>query len=100
MAICVCGRINGKCIDEDFLERIIREFFSPKKDIIRKEHQECVTYEDVKNENKVIISFISEKKPPYNVYDSNIINDEFEYLYLILFDMYYIKQQTNIKQVE
>lgn len=30
---------------------------------------------------------MSEKKPPYNVYDSNIINDEFEYVQLILFDM-------------
>lgn len=87
MAICVYGRIKRKCIDEEFLERVIREFFSPKRDIIKKSNERCVTYEDIKSENKIIISFISEKKPPYNVYDSNIINDEFEYVQLILFDI-------------
>lgn len=87
MAICVYGRIKRKCIDEDFLERILGEFFSPKSDIIRKNNEKCVTYEGVSSENKVSISFVSEKKPPYNVYDSNIINDEFEYVQLILFDI-------------
>lgn len=28
-----------------------------------------------------------EKEPPYNVYDSNIVNDEFEYMQLILFEI-------------
>ena len=85
MAICVYGRIKRKCIDEDFLERILGEFFSSKSDIIRKNNEKCVIYEGVSSENKVSISFISEKKSPYNVYDSNIINDEFEYVQLILF---------------
>ena len=30
---------------------------------------------------------MSEKKPPYNVYDSNIIGNEYEYVQLILFDL-------------
>ncbi len=85
MSICVCGRIKRKCIDEDFLERILREFFSPKRDIIKENNQRCVSYEGVYSEDKVTISFISERKPPYNVYDSNIINDEFEYAQLIIF---------------
>ncbi len=87
MAICVSGRIKRKCIDEDLLERILVEFFSPKGNIIRENSGKCVTYEDISDENKVTISFIDEKKPPYNVYDSNIINDEFEYVQLILFDI-------------
>lgn len=87
MAICIYGRIKRKCIDEDFLERILEEFFLPKRDIIRKNNERCVTYEGVSSENKVSISFINEKKPPYNVYDSNIISDEFEYVQLILFDI-------------
>lgn len=87
MSICVYGRIKRKCINEDLLEGILVEFFSPKRDIIRKNNEKCVTYEGISSENKVTISFMSEKKPPYNVYDSNIINDEFEYVQLILFDM-------------
>lgn len=87
MSIYAYGRIKRKCIDEDFLEEILIEFFSPKRDIVRKNNQKCVTYEGVKSDNNVIISFISEKKPPYNVYDSNIINDEFEYVQLIIFDI-------------
>lgn len=87
MSICVYGRIKRKCINEDLLEGILVEFFSPKSDIIKKNNEKCVTYEGISSENKVTISFMSEKKPPYNVYDSNIINDEFEYVQLILFDM-------------
>ena len=85
MSICVCGRIKRKCIDEDFLERILREFFSPKRDIIKENNQRCVSYEGVYSGDKVTISFISEREPPYNVYDSNIINDEFKYAQLIIF---------------
>lgn len=87
MAICVYGRIKRKCIDEDLLEGILVEFFSLKSDFIRKKSEKCVIYEGITSENKVTISFISEKRPPYNVYDSNIINDEFEYVQLLLFDI-------------
>ncbi len=30
---------------------------------------------------------MSEKRPPYNVYDSNLINGEFEYVQIIVFDI-------------
>lgn len=69
------------------LEGFLVEFFSPKNNIIRKKNEKCIVYEGVSNENKVSISFISEKKPPYNVYDSNIINDEFKYIQLIIFEI-------------
>lgn len=58
-----------------------------KRDIIKKRNEKCVTYEGICSKNKVTISFIGEKKPPYNVYDSNIVNDKFEYGQLILFDI-------------
>lgn len=87
MSICVYGRIKRKCINENLLEKFLIEFFSPKSDIIKKSDEKCVTYEGVSSENKVSISFICDKKPPYNVYDSNIISDEFEYIQLILFEM-------------
>lgn len=87
MAICICGRIKRKCIDKDLLERTLVEFFSPKNEIIIQNDGKCVTYEGFYDENSVTVTFISEKKPPYNVYDSNITNDEFKYVQLILFDI-------------
>ena len=86
MSICVYGRIKRKCINEDLLEEFLVDFFSPKSDIVRKNNEKCVTYEGISN-NKVSISFISEKKPPYNVYNSNIIHDEFQYIQLIIFEI-------------
>lgn len=87
MSICVYGRIKQKCINEDILERFLGEFFSIRGGIIKKNDEKCVTYEGISNENKLSISFISEKKPPYNVYDSNIVNGEFAYIQLILFEI-------------
>lgn len=87
MSICVYGRIKQKCINEDILERFLGEFFSLRSDIVRKNNEKCIVYECVCNESKISISFISEKKTPYNVYDSNIINDEFEYIQLIIFEI-------------
>ena len=87
MSICVYGRIKRKCINEDLLEGFLVEFFSPKSDIVKKNNEKCVIYEGISNKNKVSISFVSEKKPPYNLYDSNIINDEFEYIQLIIFEI-------------
>ena len=73
-------------MDEDLLERFLADYYSGS-DIIREKNRNCVTYEIVNSEDDVIISFINEKKTPYNVYDSNIIGDEFEYIQLILFDI-------------
>lgn len=87
MSICVYGRIKRKCMDEDLLERFLADYYSSGIDIIREKNGNCVTYEIVNSEDDVIISFINEKAAPYNVYDSNIIGDEFEYVQLILFDI-------------
>lgn len=87
MSICVYGRIKRNCIDSNLLEKALEEFFIPKRNIIRKSNGKYVTYDGAGNENIITISFISEKKTPYNVYDSNIINGEFEYVQLILFDI-------------
>lgn len=87
MSICVYGRIKGKCMDDDLLEGTLVEFFKPKNFFIRKNNGKHAIRDDVGNEDVITISFISEKKSPYNVYDSNIINGEFEYAQLVLFDI-------------
>lgn len=46
-----------------------------------------ISYEIVNKHNDIIISFIKEKTAPYNVYDSDIIGNEFEFLQLIIFDI-------------
>ena len=87
MSICVYGRIKQKCMDEDLFEKFLADYYSSKSNIIKEKNKNCVTYEFVNSEEDVIISFINEKKAPYNVYDSNITGDEFEYVQLISFDI-------------
>lgn len=87
MSICVYGRIKRKCIKENLFERFLVEFFSPKSDIVRRMDEKSVTYEGVSSENTVSISLVLEKKPPHNVYDSNIVNTEFRYVQLIIFEI-------------
>jgi len=86
MSICVYGRIKRKCINEDLLERFLADFFC-LKGILPKNNEKCVIHEGISNKNKVSISFISEKKPPYNIYDSDLVNGEFEYIQLIIFEI-------------
>lgn len=85
MSICVYGRIKRKCMDEDLLEKFLTDYYG--SDIIRENNGDCVIYEIGNSEDDVMISFINEKKPPYNVYDSDITGDEFEYVQLIVFDI-------------
>lgn len=87
MSICVYGRIKQKCMDEELFVRLLADYYSSESNIIREKNRNCVTYEFVNGKDDVIISFINEKRAPYNVYDSNIIGDEFEYAQLILFDI-------------
>jgi len=74
-------------MDEDLFERFLADYYSSESNIIKGKNKSCVTYEFVNGEDDVIISFMNEKKAPYNVYDSNITGDEFEYVQLILFDI-------------
>lgn len=87
MSICVYGRIKQKYMDEDLFERFLADYYSSESNIIKEKNKNCVTYEFANGEDDVIISFMNEKKAPYNVYDSNITGDEFEYVQLILFDI-------------
>lgn len=87
MSVCVYGRINKKCINEDLLEKIITEYFSFSDNVVRLMNKESVTYEGINDCNKIIVTFVNEKKPPYNVYDSAIYDGEYEYMQLIIFDI-------------
>ena len=55
----MCGRVNINCINEKLLEKVMVEFFSPKSALSKQICNNCVTYEGIIDENKVIISFVS-----------------------------------------
>lgn len=81
------ARIKNKGIDEDGLGKSIAEFFLPKNNIIIHVENNGVIYDGIYEDSKVVVSFINERKPPYNVYDSSICNGEFQYTQLIIFDI-------------
>ncbi len=84
MSLCVYGQIERKVLNENSVETCLYHYFSDGYEII-KENSDCTVYEIKNNESKTIVSFINEKKFPYNVYDSDIVNGEFEYHQLLLF---------------
>lgn len=85
MSLCIYGRIEKEIFDENTLEPYINEYFSKNCEIIKKDNGKA--YEIKKGENSTILSFISEKKYPYNVYESDIAKGEFEYRQLLIFDL-------------
>lgn len=87
MSICVCARVNGKCLDEKLLEKVMVEFFPSKNSFTKEAGKKCVTYVGITDENEITLSFVSEKNPPSNIYDSSIINGEYEFTQLLFFDV-------------
>lgn len=87
MSICFYGRINKRCINEDLLEKFIADFFAPSNEVVKQRNKGSVKFEGFSDDDKIVMSFVNEKKPPYNVYDSNIIGSEYEYIQLIIFDV-------------
>ena len=85
MSICVYGRIKGKKISAEGLEKIIKKFHFFHNDLKMEMDRRCITYEDIKDDTE-IISFVNEKKFPYNIYDSSIAGD-YEYAQLLIFDI-------------
>ena len=87
MSLDMCARIRKRCMDEGALKELLSDYFSPSGEIAMKENKSSVSYDHIYESDKVIVYFSSEKKPPYNVYDSDILNGEFEYEQLIIFDI-------------
>lgn len=87
MSICVCGRIQRKCLDEDSLEKFLVGYFSPNGSVVREIGEKCVTYEGLNGESIISASFVREEAPPYNVYESAILKGEFEHAQSVTFDL-------------
>lgn len=87
MSINVYGHISRKCMDKDFLEKSMRDFFKIHQAIEKHKNANNIVYEGIREHDAMVLYFVSDTKPPYNIYESDIINDEFEYKQLIIFDM-------------
>lgn len=85
MSICVYCRVKEKRITPEILEKVIRSFRFFQNDFIKEINSRCIVYEDIKDDVE-IVSFISEKNFPYNIYDSNIMG-EYKYTQLLVFDI-------------
>lgn len=85
MSIFMCAKIQKACIDEKLLQKILADFFSPKNIIVEQTNKRCVTYEGVSD--TMWISFVREECSPYNVWDSSILDGEFKFAQLIIFDI-------------
>lgn len=94
MSISVYARIKEKCVNKDLLKKAIKDFFQPEKDVFMQSDAKCVTYEGISEKNTIVIFFVSDNRPPYNIYDSGIINGEFEYMQSIIFDI--DKEDTSV----
>lgn len=84
MSICMYARIQKKCITEDLLAKKICDFFVKQKGST---NRDCIIKEKKFTSDEIIITFIEEKKTPYNIYDFNICDKEFEYKQVIIFDI-------------
>lgn len=87
MSICLYGRISKKCLDTEGLEKMIRQFFSSKPTFVKHFDEQYVSFEGLDEKNNISISFIQDKGGPYNVYDSDIIDSEFFYQQLLIFEL-------------
>lgn len=85
MSLCIYARIQNECLKQELLDKSIHDYFSPQSKIMQNKQE--ISYKIINDRNDVIISFVQKKTAPYNVYDSDIIGNEFEFSQLIIFDI-------------
>lgn len=87
MSISAYGRINKKKMDTALFIKDVSEYFSPEGKITISNNGACDIVSFKKNNTKVQIFFSEDDEPPFNVWDSDIINGGFESEQLIIFDV-------------
>ena len=85
MSISLYGKIKEKKLDLDLFKKNINDFFGDDSTAKLKYNGRFFFYED--KDFGYDIYFAEKEKPPYNVWDSEILNDEFEYAQTIMFDL-------------
>lgn len=86
MSLSMCARIKDKCLNEEQFDDLLLSFFNYIS-TEKKGDEKCVTYSGYYSQYGFIISFIEQKKEPYNIYDSDILHGEYIYSQVIIFDI-------------
>lgn len=87
MSLSVYGRIQRNCVTADTMEKALIRFFADSGDMLKTAETEGITYWNIDREIILEIHFIREMKPLYNVWYSDILDSEFSYAQLIMFDL-------------
>ncbi len=87
MSLLAYGHINKKKINVDLFLRSVTAFFLPEGEITISNNGVCEIVSFIKEETQVDIFFAEDEKPPFNIWDSEIIDGEFEFTQLIIFDV-------------
>ena len=86
MSISAYGRINKKKMDTVLFRESVIAYFLPEGEITISNNGACDIVSFIKNNTQVDIFFAEAEKPPFNVWDSDIIDGEFKFEQLIIFD--------------
>ena len=85
MSISLYGKIKKKKLNLDLLKKSISDYFLRDNGAKLEYNGRFFFYEC--KDFECDIYFGEDKKPPYNVWDSQILNDEYEFAQTIMFDL-------------
>ena len=85
MSISLYGKIKEKKLNLDLFNKNIYDYFGTDSTAKLEYNGRFFFYEN--KDFGYDIYFAENEKPPYNVWDSEILNDEFEYTQTIMFDL-------------
>lgn len=86
MSISVYGRINTKCLNNQIVIEDIDKYFINVNESKIEYVERGLSVEGLIGD-VVTLQYINDVKGPYNSYYSSIINEEFEYCQLLIFDI-------------
>ena len=77
MSMDFCFRIGKKCLDEEQIEDIIRDYFKCGNKLKKEDNRGNVVYSGFTEGNQLLLFFTAERKPPYNAYESGILGRDY-----------------------
>jgi hypothetical protein len=86
VSISLCGRIKDSVVDSNTLEKHLREYYGVIRKLSKDDGEE-VSYELNSDYGRFVVYYVEKKKPPYNVYDSDLVGGEFVFSQLVVFDL-------------
>ena len=84
MSMDFCFRIGKKCLDEEQLEAIIRDYFKCGSKLKKERNRRSVVYFGFTEEGRFRLYFSPERKPPYNACESGILGRDYVFEQSIL----------------